>query len=293
MPVILENIPVAVKDELLGEALAQSQVAALAPTTRVGVGDTLMTFSLGLEPAQPVTTSIEESNLPGEGGVKPVAGGNSFVRARAYKFAQIIPVSAEYRYNLPRLYDELIANAAGTIGLGVDNFAFNSVQTLDGFATFNAGDYAEHVTVGTGDTALYEALTAAFMATAQNGAVPNAVVGSPLFNMQVTTMTAQDGRPVFGTGADGIGRVFGAEVRKSELLGTGATSPVAIVGDWNKSRLGVVDDITLKIAEEATIEWQGEKINLFQQNMIGILVEAQVAFMVKAGAFARIGGATA
>ena len=118
--------------------------------------------------------------------------------------------------------------------------------------------------------------------------MPNAMIASPAEGVALMTMTAQDGHTVFGTGIDGVGRVFGAQVVTSSVLG--GTAPAAIVGDFRQSRLGFVDDIRIKILEEATLTTSNGTLNLAQQNMVGILVEGWAAFMCAEGAFARIGG---
>lgn len=285
MAITLNNIPVSFRDELLAGIEERSALAQVAPTTRIDLGDNLLTFSLGLQPA-PIVAGTTISNLPGEGEVKPVGEGGGMVTARAYKFAQIIPVSAEYMYKLPRLYDEIIRQAPETVAKGVDYEAFASTTAHDGFAGLNVANNA-YAAAATGETP-YEQLAAAFGLVADNGYMPNAMIASPAEGVALMTMTANDGHTVFGTGVDGIGRVFGAQVVTSGVLGGDA--PQAIVGDFRQSRLGFVDDIRIKILEEATLTTASGTLNLAQQNMIGVLVEGWAAFMCAEGAFARIGG---
>jgi hypothetical protein len=290
MALTLNNIPVSFKDELLSGIEERSALAQVAPTTRIDLGDNLMTFSLGLQPA-PIVACTTMSNLPGEGEVKPVGENGGMVTARAYKFAQIIPVSAEYMYKLPRLYDEIIRQAPETIAKGVDYEAFASTTAHDGFAGLNVANNA-YAPIAQGDTE-YEMLVNAFGTVAEAGHMPNAMIASPAEGVALMTMTAQDGHLVFGTGADGVGRVFGAQVVNSNILGAGENVPAAVIGDFNKSRLGFVDNIRIKILEEATLTTSNGTINLAQQNMVGVLVEGWAAFAAAEGAFARIGGASA
>lgn len=290
MALTLDNIPVSFKDELLSEIERESALARVVPTTRVEMGDNLLTFSLGLEPASMVS-GTNYSNLPGEGEVKPVGENGGMVNARAYKFTQIILVSDEYMRKLPRLYDEILRQAPSTIARGVDVEALASSESHEGFAGFGVpgNPYAAGVN---GDTA-YEAIVNAFSAVATaSGRRPNAIIGSAAFGVDVMTATANDGRPVFGTGADGVGRVFGARLVESDAFayGPSGTAPAAVVGDFDRARLGLVDDVRLKILEEATIQVAPEQfVSLAQQNMIGVLVEGWAAFMAEPGAFATIG----
>lgn len=292
MAYILDNIPLSFKDELLSGVQEKSALAQVTPTTRIDLGDNLMTFSLGLQPA-PIVAGTDFSSLPGEGGIKPVGDNDGMVTARAYKFAQIIPVSAEYMYKLPRLYDEIIRQAPETIALGVDYEAMASTTAHDGFAGLNVvgNPYACQTAF---DGTYYDTLAVAFSYVAESGFMPSAVIASPGFEVGIMTATTPQGAPIFGTTANGIGRVWGAQVVESTLLSpdAGAPVPAAIVGDFTRARLGIVDDIRIKILEEATLQIGGGTINLAQQNMVGVLVEGWAAFSAQPGAFARIGGAT-
>lgn len=295
--IILDNIPVSFKDELLDAVAEKSAVAQLAPTTRIDLGDNLMQLSLANDPAE-IITGTTNSQLPGETELKPVLGENQFVSARAYKFAKIVPVSAEYMYKLPRLFDAILGSAPDSIALGVDKVAFIASAAVTNFATFNynAGAIAPLAAPSANPPELYDYLAAAFGSVAAAGYAPNGVVGSPAFAVDVMTAQGGDGRPIFGTGADGVGRVFGAEIVKSSLLNASIEEgtnkiPYAIVGDWSKARLGIMDNIRIKILEEAMLDdGNGGYVNLAQQNMVGVLIEGHAALAAVTGAFARIGG---
>lgn len=295
--IILNDIPKSFKDELLDAMVERSALAQLAPTTRIDLGDNLMQLSLANEPAE-IITGTTNSALPGETEVKPVVGDNSFVSARAYKFAKIIPVSAEYMYKLPRLFDALLAAAPESIALGVDKAAFQANAAITNFAAFNynAGAIAPLSAPSANPPTLYDYLTASYSAIAAAGFIPNGIVGSAGFSVDVMTASDGNGRPIFGNGIDGVPRVLGAQIVRSTLLnasieeGTGKI-PYAIVGDFTKCRLGIMDEIRIKVLEEAMLDdGNGGYINLAQQNMVGVLVEGWAAFQAATGAFSRIGG---
>lgn len=294
---ILDAIPVSFKDELLDAVAEKSALAQLAPTTRIDLGDNLMQVSLSNDPAE-IITGTTNSSLPGETEVKPVLGESQFISARAYKFAKIVPVSAEYMYKLPRLFDAILANGPDSIARGVDKAAFQANAAITNFAAlnYNAGAIAPLAAPSANPPELYDYLAAAFGAVAAAGFAPNGIAGSPAFSVDVMTAQGGDGRPIFGTGADGVGRVFGAEIVKSSLLNASIEEgtnkiPYAIVGDWTKSRLGIMDNIRIKILEEAMLDdGNGGFINLAQQNMVGVLIEGWAAFAAATGAFCRIGG---
>lgn len=277
MAYTLNNIPVQFKDELIDGVLAESVIAKLAPTMRMDLGSNLVQLSLGLQPAG-IVAGTTASNLPGEGEQKPVQGVNEFVNAQTYKFAQIIPVSAEYQYKLNRLYEAIIENAPKTIALGVDNVVFNDTTAHQGMAGFAVASnpYAPAITA-TGTTA--GDVAAAFNAVAAEGFMPTAVAATPAFAMAMRTATNTAGYPVFPDG-----NAYGTVTEVSKIM----TANAAYVGDWSKTRFGIVDDIRLKILEEATLTVGNSTLNLAQNNLIGILVEGWCAFACAEGAFAAI-----
>lgn len=93
-----------------------------------------------------------------------------------------------------------------------------------------------------------------------------------------------------------VGRILGREAYMSKALfgagkggGTPATDVVGLAGDWSQARLGIVSDIRLKATSEATVNKNGVQVNLWQRNMIGLLVEMEVGFVVNdKSAFVRL-----
>lgn len=62
-------------------------------------------------------------------------------------------------------------------------------------------------------------------------------------------------------------------VSKPEVFG--------VAGDWTQAIYGTVEGIKMKVSDQATINDKGTAINLWQRDMIGFLIEAEIGFVVK------------
>jgi hypothetical protein len=73
------------------------------------------------------------------------------------------------------------------------------------------------------------------------------------------------GRPVFKS--------------KAAYLDT-TTDVLGFTGDWTQAIWGQVDDVTVKISDQATLTVGEDTVNLFQQNMFAVLAEIEVGFRI-------------
>ena len=62
---------------------------------------------------------------------------------------------------------------------------------------------------------------------------------------------------------------------------TGAASTLGFAGDWSQAYYGIVEDVKLEYATEATLNDGTNTINLFQRNMFAVRAEMEVGFVVK------------
>jgi hypothetical protein len=90
-------------------------------------------------------------------------------------------------------------------------------------------------------------------------------------------------RPLFINNAatDGmIGSVLGRPVYKSQAAYKSANLTVGFAGDWSQAIWGTVEDVQVKISDQATLTVGENTVNLFQQNMFAVLAEIEVGFIV-------------
>ena len=250
-------------------------------------------------------------NLPGSGISIPVITGDpvaSFVAETAekpvsestfgsktmtpYKIACIELFSNEFRRDLAELYDELVRRLPYAIAATFDATVFNGTAPGTGFDVLT-----NSTAVAIGGTGTYGKLVTAFTTVGAAGRL-NGWAVSPQGEGILLGATDNAGRPLFIDSINddrAVGRLLGAPVVESEkVYKAGTPNVIGFAGDWTQARYGIVDGINLSISEESTINTGTEQINLWQRNMFGVRVEAEVGFVVRdADAFVKLTDATA
>lgn len=199
------------------------------------------------------------------------------------KIAMIQTFSNEFRRDLPRLYDALVDRAPAAITKKFDELAFHGTNNPTGFDTLAN---ATAISIAT-DT--YPALVSAKSTVAAADGMLNGWALSPQAEAVLLAATDGQDRPLFlnsATDQGSVGRILGEPVyfnRAAYQAGTPNT--LGIAGDWDRAMYGIVDDITIKISDQATINDGTKQINLWQRNMFAILVEATLGFAVQDDAY--------
>lgn len=207
-----------------------------------------------------------------------------------YKLAVIELFSNEFRRDLPALYRELARRLPASIGKKFDATVFNATSAP-----------------GTGFDLLYQSPTQDISKDANANTYQKMVnvistLGAKGFDLDGFALSAQgrafllgavdgQGRPLFVPSAEdgNIGNILGARVVKAQQAykaGSASTTTAAAVpdvlgfaGDWTQARWGMVDDISMAISDEATINDGTNQINLWQRNMFAVRVEAELGFV--------------
>ena len=240
----------------------------------------------------PVITGDPTAAWVAETGVKPVSNGTPGTKLmQAFKIAVIETFSKEFVRDIPAHYDALVERLPLALAGVFDSTIIGATQApsqsnFDTFASCTA------VSILNANNGTYLGLVAANGNIAQAGGRMNGVaVGaqgeSLLFSAVDTT-----GRPIFmPTANDGsIGAVLGSKIVENNGLYVAGTSPapnvVGIAGDWTQAKYGIVNGIEFSYADQATVDLgDGTSINLWQQNMIGVIVEAEVGFRADTSCF--------
>ena len=233
----------------------------------------------------PVITGDPTAAWVAETGVKPVSNGTPGTKLmQAFKVATIMTFSKELVRDAAALYRAIVEKGPAAIAKVFDQTIIGAVNApsasnFDTFANCTA------VSIANANNGTYLGLVAANGNIAQAGGRMNGVaVGaqgeSLLFSAVDTT-----GRPIFMPSAnDGsIGAVLGSRIVENNGLYVAGTSPapniVGIAGDWTQAKYGIVNGIEFSYADQASIDdGNGNTINLWQQNMVAVLVEAELGF---------------
>lgn len=256
--------------EVSGEiwAKTQEQSAIMQLVNRValpGAGQEFQTITGDVEP-----------NWVSETEQKPISNPSFANRSwKGYKMAVIIPFSNEFRRDTNRLYEEIIARVPASMGKKFDRTVYGyETKPGDLFDTFAD---AQSIDIATDP---WTGLVKADAAVAEADGVLDGWILAP--KAKSLLLTAKDGmdRPLFinsMTAESTVGSLMGSPVHVRKGVYNDQT--IGFAGDFTSCRYGVVEDISMKISEEAVLHTDGGDIYLWQQNMFAVLFEFTVGFM--------------
>lgn len=266
-------LPKDVSNEIWAKTIEQS--AAMQLATRVslpGQGQEFQTITGDVVPNWVEETAEKPVSTP-------TFGNRSW---KGYKMAVIVPFSNEFRRDLPRLYDEIVGRVPQAFGTKFDKTVFGidskPGELFDTFADVTAIDI---------ETDPWAGLVAADAAVSEGDGILNGWALAP--KAKSILLNAKDGmnRPLFinsMTAESNVGTLMGSPThfRKGVYKADESNGDqLGFAGDFSACRYGVVEDISMKISEEATIKTSGGTINLWQQNMFAVLFEFTAGFMIQ------------
>lgn len=243
---------------------------------------------------EPQASWVDETNL------KPVGFhtfGNKTITP--YKLAIIEPFSQEFLRDKNALYAECVRRLPAALGKKFDSTIMGAVAPGSGFDVLGTGVSATSLLpdAANGITE-YDRFVAVDAAIATNDGILSNIILAPQGKSIV--LGAKDGqsRPLFtpGVGSNAIGSILGADVTVAKgvyvagAAGTGgaAGTPavVGVAGDFSDVVWGSVEGVKMAVSDAATLSYtdansQTVTINLWQQNMVAVRFEIEVAFAVR------------
>lgn len=275
-------LPTEVSADIWQSAIEQSAVLSLAQRTDLpGTGKSIQTIT-----GDPVADWVDETDEKPVS--RPSLGSKSMT---PYKLAVIVPFSNEFRRDFARLYGELVKRLPAALGAKLDATVFHG--TAPG-SNFDVLTNATKIAVGGDDP--YAGFVEADAEVALNGALIDGYAMAP--QARPLLLGARDGfnRPLFtpGVGSRDIVGPLGAPIRFHKAVykaGTGgAANVIGFAGDWSSALVGIVQDVTVDISDQATLTeyvddgnggTEAQHINLWQRNMFAVRAEMEVGFIVK------------
>ena len=260
---------VVLPEEVSGEILAKVQEASIIQraarrVTLPGAGAAFQTIV-----GDPTAAWVNETDE------KPVSNASVGSKTlRGYKLAVIETFSNEFRRDKAALYEALVGRLPGALASKFDATVFHGTapgsdfDTLDGVQGFDLS------------TGVYDQAVAAMTAIADAGYDMNGIILSPAGEALVYGEKDLQDRPLFiPNAADGaIGNILARPVFKSRAAGSAPV--VGFAGDWSQALWGTVEDVQIKISDQASLTVGENTINLFQRNMFAVLAEIEVGFIV-------------
>lgn len=271
-----ENVllPAEVSSEIWAKTQESSAIMQLARRVALpGAGEEFQTITGDVVP-----------EWVNEGEVKPVDTPSFGKRSwKGYKMAVIVPFSNEFRRDKARLYDEIVNRVPATLGQKFDRTCFG-FDNKPGELFDTLAD-AEKIDIQTDPWA---GLVAADAYVSDGDGILDGWALAPKAKSVLLNAKDNMGRPLFVnsmTAESTVGTLMGSPTyfRKGVYkAGDGDNAAVlGFAGDWNACRYGVVEDISMKVSDEAVIHTDGGDIYLWQQNMFAVLFEFTAGFMVQ------------
>jgi HK97 family phage major capsid protein len=259
-------LPADVSGEILGKVLETSVIQSAA--RRIDLP--------GRGTAVNIVTGEPSAAWVGETESKPVSNGTAATKVlRPYKLAVIETFSNEFRRDLPALYNALASRLPNALAKKFDTTVFHGT---------NPGSDFDNLSSASAHVLDYDGMVAALSALGASGYDMNGIIVSPQGEAKLLGEKDLQDRPLFISNLQaegGIGSVLGRPVFKSKAAYLDTTTDVlGFAGDWSQAVWGQVNDVTVKISDQATLTVGEDTVNLFQQNMFAVLAEIEVGFRI-------------
>lgn len=256
------SLPAEISNEIISNVIAESAVMQLARRIELpGHGAVI-----------PVITGDPTAYFVDEGAVKTASDSTLDTKTMKPRTIAIIEVfSNQFRNDNTALYNEMVARLPKLLAQKFDEEVFTGTA-VTGFDTLKTAS-----TVALGSDAWAGLVAARAAVEAHDGEL----TGWAMSNQGITKLLAEKdatGRPLF---TDGVtegeyGRLIGEPVVKAKKAYDSTDNTVGFAGDWDKALYGVVNDVNIQIAEQASITGVG---NLFEKNMFAVRAEVEIGFV--------------
>lgn len=194
-----------------------------------------------------------------------------------YKLAVIVPFSNQFRRDLPALYNAVVERVPYALSRKFDQTVLFGTAPGANFDTLSGADAVDL------QADPYGAITSTITDVAVAGGQANGFIMSPQGNGIIMSARygSGSGEPVFPNFTAG-GALLGLPsitTTAAYKAGSSAANTVGFGGDWTKAYYGIVQDVTIDYADQATLNDGTNTINLFQRNMFAMRCEMEVGFI--------------
>ncbi|MEH1498398.1 phage major capsid protein [Cutibacterium avidum] len=260
------------------EAAKRSVVQQLARKVPLGIsGETV-----------PIVTSKPTAGWVAEAGEKPVTNGKvGLLKMEPKKIAAIAVVSSEVVRANPANYVNLFkTDIAEAFAVAFDAAVLHGTNSP---FKHNLDETKKAVELGTADAAhggIYGDANSAIQLMVADGKKLTGwafdATAEPLLNGSYdTTGRPLLTEPVYSDSALASARLLGRSAFIGDSVATAdKKTVVGYGGDWSKIVWGQVGGITYSVSTEATVKINGELIPLWQNNLVGILAEAEFGCLI-------------
>lgn len=209
---------------------------------------------------------------------------------KPYKMGVIVPFSNEFRRDYDTLYNAVRSRLPRVLSKKFDNTCFgNEDAPGDGFDTLKSATTQDF------ETDPYKALVAARSDISQNLYDCSGFLLSTQAEDILLLDKDSTGRPIFnGTETSDVPRILSIPTLHSKAAyAKGTPNVLGFAGDWRYAEYGLVNAITINLSDQATLEYNGTTINLWQQDMFALKCTMEVGFVAQVKAFNKLVGKAA
>lgn len=274
-------LPAEVSQEVWAAAVHESAFMQLARRINIpGTGTTVQTIT-----GEPTADWVAETNA------KPVSA-HAFGKKTItpYKLAVIELFSTEFLRDKAALYDECVRRLPAALSKKFDSTIMSSSAPGTGFDVLGTGVATQSILAASSPTTIsvYDRFVAIDAAISAANGIMNAIALAPQGKSIVLGAVDQTGRPLFtpGVQSNTVGNILGADVAVNKgvyVAGTAGATPatVGVAGDFSGVVWGSVEGVKMSVSDQATVvDGNSNTISLWQNNMVGIRFEIEVAFAV-------------
>lgn len=282
-------LPQEVSSEIWAKTLENSAFMQLARRISIpGPGVTVQTIT-----GEPEAAWVDET------AAKPVST-HTFGKKviKPYKLAVIEPFSMEFVRDKRALYEECKNRAPKALAKKFDSTIMGTVAPGTGFDVLGSCTKTSILASTEPALSVYDKFLSVYTAIAAQDAEMNGIALSPAGKSIVLGAKDGQGYPLFtqGVGTDAVGNILGAKtyftkgvgVAGAAATGTGTSyvpavpAIVGIAGDFEDAVWGSVEGIQMSISDQATLTLaDSSTLSLWQNNMVAVRFEIEVAFAVK------------
>lgn len=234
----------------------------------------------------PVVTGDPEASFVSEGEEIKVSNSTLAVKEmKPYKLSVIELFSNEFKDNYEAIFAELQNRLPGAIGRKVDSTILYGTTPGTGFDTLADTDSVDL------STKAYDGFVDALEKVATANGDLNGWILSPKARTLLLKAKDNQQRPLFITNPAVEGKDGGSSVlaipslfsRAAYQAKVASKTPelVGVGGDWTGARFGLVKDITVSMADQATINAGGTQMNLYQRDMFALKCTFMFGFVVR------------
>jgi HK97 family phage major capsid protein len=264
------TLPSSVSSEILSRMTENSVVQTAARRIALpGNGSTIAVIT-----GEPTASWVEETES------KPVSNGTAQTKIlRGYKLAVIETFSNEFRRDIPALYGALVDRLPAALAKKFDSTVFFGTAPGSDFDTLASATAINIASLA----GTYSAFVDSVTTVNAEGFDHNGFIVSPQLESIILNTVDDIGRPLFlnnVTTEGSIGSILGRPVFKSRAAYKSTIPTVGFGGDWSQAVWGSVEDVVIKVSDQATLVDGENTINLFQQNMFAVLAEIEIGFRV-------------